>query len=253
MDKGAGGYVLVALFLLTGACGGGEEDADTDGLWAFTARTSADVVQGGDSPENVVARVRVGIREADWFEIVALTPPDQRARLVGAKLGRLQGMAKWLSHRTDVAEIEEERTALRARSEDLEHGTDALLKHHGLPPLEEIFNGLREYFWDGGKQAVWRERDARVSRAVPELDPGAFLTDVQLVLTRRAKAHRAQAPGEKLPESSGATWGVDGRFRHELRELSIDGDRAEGRMNHQPVKFRRHDGRWYLTDPNFAQ
>jgi hypothetical protein len=69
------------------------------------------------------------------------------------------------------------------------------------------------------------------------MDQGAFMTDVMAFVESIPGTEEEKSDEEQGPVKIGAG---------ELTGLSIDGDRATGTLDGDPVEFVRIDGRWYF-------
>ena len=172
-------------------------------------------VGGGSSPEDVFLRARAAARDDDVSELLRLLAPDAQAELC---------LMMYLGTRMMIAMTG--RTPERAEgAEQANRDLRALMKKNGATELDP--------------SAPVPDLNDRVLRraAAREMFGGVdfptFFTDLQAIAERLGST----GGGMRLKQNS-----IDG----ELTDLTLEGDRATGKVGDRTHLFVRVDGRWYV-------
>ncbi len=172
-------------------------------------------VGGGSSPEDVFLRARAAARDDDVSELLRLLAPDAQAELC---------LMMYL-------------------------GTRMMIAMTGQTPERA----------EGAEQANRDLRALMKKNGATELDPGAPLPDLNDPVLRRAAAREMfggvdfptfftdlQAIAERLGSTGGGMRLKQNSIDGELTDLTLEGDRATGKVGDRTHLFVRVDGRWYV-------
>lgn len=192
---------------------------------------------GGDSPEQLIERMRKASESADFRELAACLAPEPRRELaIGIWLGATmmigmagamgemaagmgEGMAEALG--ADAGKAEAEARAARAKMDaavaEWSGRYDQLAARHGLPKLADD---------------------------MPEAEPETVFANVDAVAVVGDFGELIKGFGDATGEGERQPPIPAGA----LQGLEIQGDRATGTLEGQPVSFVRLDGRWYLAE-----
>ena len=269
--------VLASVCALTACSGGGQPAEETPVAAAETAPAAAPepaapavsaparapapppapapapavALPGGDSPQDVAARVAAAGRAKDVAALVNLIAPSERKGLSAmmALLPAMLGMAKpflqmgWQQEAAMAGDDEQTATEKAEKRLEALDGVltemSALTEKHkiALPSMEEM--GINPMAMAGGPDLS--DLATKVGDRLDGADLGAFLAEALKV-------------GEKLGKVMSGGEGGGGMFGDfgvgdaagELADLTIDGDAASGTLDGKPAWFVCVDGRWYL-------
>ncbi len=172
-------------------------------------------VGGGSSPEDVFLRARAAARNDDVPGMLRLLAPDAQAELC---------LMMYVGTRMMIAMIS--RTPEGAKgAEKADQDLQALMKKHGAkePDPSAPAPNLNDR---AARRAVAREMFGGV-------DFPTFFTDLQAI----AESLGSTGGGMRLKQNS-----IDG----EISDLTLEGDRATGKVGDRTHLFVRVDGRWYV-------
>ena len=221
----------------------------------------AKAVMGGDSPADVVKRVKAAADAKDFGAVINLIEPTQRKGMVAmlalmphlmrmlkpmlgmfAQMGA--GMAEGMgADAAEVAKAEAEKKTkeMMADLDKVILEMDAVCKAHQalLPSLEEL--GIDPM---GGKMEP-DELAAKVGNRLDKVDGGAFAAAMAKALEKMKKIMPEGQGGDMNPME--AITGKVGAGK--LTDLKIEGDTATGMVDGEPAAFLKVDGRWYVKAP----
>lgn len=198
---------------------------------------AAEAPLGGETPEAVVERLRAAAVAEDFRELGACMAPEARKELaIGIYLGSTMmigmaqamggmgadmgaGMAEGLGADDKEAkkQAEKAKKELEAKFAPWEKRYNTLAKKHGLPAL-----GAEDKGFDP-------------EAAFAKVDSLALLADFGALLKAFGKESGESSP--KPPAPTG-----------KLKGLKIEGDRASGEIDSEPITFVKLDGRWYIAE-----
>ena len=211
--------VLIALLAAwLPACGDGTSTTNGGG--------SATAVQGGDSPEDVMAKAKAYAENKDFGGIVNLIAPAERPMLSAAMIMMSQ-MAPMMMGAMGGLGGEEGAAEMKSKMKPFEDAMKKAMEKHGADELD--LSQAMANMQDPDAAAKW------INDAVPGLDHGAFVGDVFQALSML---------GDKATEEAGGNFN---ELAGELKDLKIDGDKATATINDKPGEFVKVDGRWYLS------
>ncbi len=195
---------------------------------------------GAETPEKVVARMRAAAEKKDFRELAACLAPEPRKQLaqmiwlgatmmvgMATSMGQMgqdmaQGMADAMNE-SDAPKDDSKTPAPPAPKPDpklaaLAAQYDVVAKKHGLPGLKD--------------------------EESPEMDPEKLFDKVDAVEMVGDFGALLESVGEATGEKAPSPPVPDGK----LEGLKIEGDKATGMLDGEPIQFVKLEGRWYVAD-----
>jgi hypothetical protein len=203
------------------------------GTLFFAPLLQAAEAPGADSPQALVERLRKAANTEDFGELAACLAPDARLEMakgiwVGTTMmiamsSAMGDMAAGMGEAMDESE-EGKANAAKAKAEaEAKFGVwikryDETAKKHGLPTLESF-----------------EKVEGDPSSLLAKTDQVAVIADFGNLLTSFGEEQQGEKPPSKQIEG-------------QLEGLKVDGDKAEGTLAGDPIKFVKIDGRWYIAE-----
>lgn len=203
---------------------------------------------GGDSPQDVVARLKAAAEGQDMAEVMACLDSDSRREMAMMMVAGVGMMVAFSAMGTEMAgsmaeamtdgategeddeaaakakaEIEEQKSEAQAKAEELAKRYEAILVRHNITEAMSDDTPVPD-----DPQA----RRAALAKALADTDEIALIGDLMAMMT--------EVGGGEGMKSSPVDLGP------EVTDYRIEGDRATAKAGDETVRFVKVDGRWYM-------
>ncbi len=205
-------------------------------LAAPTPGRAAGAPLGAETPEKLVERMRKSAEKKDFRELAACLAPAPRKELaqmiwmgatmmigMATSMGTMaQGMGEAMAGDAKEGEAQADKAPaapkVDPKLEALAQRYDAVAHKHGLP-------GLKDEKEPAGDPAALFDK----------VDTVEVVGDFGALLDGIGEATGEAAPAPPVPAGK-------------LEGLKIDGDKATGQLDGEPVTFEKIDGRWFISE-----